>query len=267
MMEIIRAKPSPTPVKAVMLDFDGTISTLRHGWEKIMAPLMIRHLGPQSAEMVRDYIDLSTGIQTIHQMKWLAQHVQQRCGSALDPWEYKEEYNSLLMVSVEKNLKELERGTFSPESFLVAGARPFLEKLKELGIAVHVASGTDDPDVKHEARALGLSHLINSIHGAPLLQEACSKEKVMRDLAAYEGFGGDEVCVIGDGKVEISLGRELGARCLGIASNEETRSGINPAKRERLLCAGAEAITGDFLQLDAILAWMNLEGERIDDLP
>ena len=261
-MEIIRAKSSPNPVKAIMLDFDGTISTLRHGWEKIMAPLMCRHLGPGSEEMVREYIDSSTGIQTIHQMKWLTQQVQQRHGSALDPWEYKEEYNNLLIVQVEKRLRDLESGAFPPENFLVAGSKPFLEKLKELGIIVHVASGTDEPDVKHEAEALGLSHLFDSISGAPLRQEACSKEKVMRDLAAHEGFGGDEVCVIGDGKVEISLGCELGARSLGIASDEELRSGINPDKRERLLSAGAEAITGDFLALDTILAWMNLEGEK-----
>lgn len=261
MMEIIRAKLSATPVKAVMLDFDGTISTLRHGWEEIMAPLMCRHLGPGSEEIVREYIDSSTGIQTIHQMKWLAQQVQQRHGSALDPWEYKEEYNNLLIVRVKKRLQDLSSGALSPEAFLVAGSRPFLEKLKGQGIAVHIASGTDDPDVKHEAEALDLSRLFDSISGAPLMQETCSKEKVMRDLAVHEGFGGDEVCVIGDGKVEISLGRELGARTLGIASDEELCRGINPAKRERLLSAGAEAITGDFLALDDILAWMNLEGE------
>lgn len=261
-MEIIRSKTSAIPVKAIMLDFDGTISTMRHGWEDIMLPLMTRYLGEGSEKLVKAYIDESTGIQTIHQMKWLAEQVHKRRGDSLDPWDYKEEYNRLLIVQVGKNLADLASGAKSPESFMIAGAVPFLEKMKELGVAVHVASGTDDPDVQYEAEALGLKTLFHSISGAPLLQEACSKEKVMRDLALHEGFGGDEVCVIGDGKVEISLGRELGARCLGIASKEGKRSGVNPQKRERLLSAGAEAIAGDFLQLDDLLAWMNLKGKE-----
>jgi len=261
-MEIVRAKPSNAPVKAVLLDFDGTISTLRHDWEEVMAPLMMEHLGLGSEDMVREYIDASTGIQTVFQMKWLADRVRKQGGSALDPWDYKELYNRHLMLRVEKNIGELASGVRRPEDFLMAGARGFLQRLRALNVSIHVASGTDHPDVMREAEALGLLDVFDSVRGAPLREEACSKEKVMRDLARDQGLSGVEVCVIGDGKVEIGLGRELGARCLGIASDEALRRGIHSAKRERLMAAGAEAIAGDFLGPDIILEWMNLEGEK-----
>jgi len=59
---------------------DGTISTLRQGWERIMEPMMIRAilggryatadetLYHRAAHRVRDYIDKSTGIETLVQM-------------------------------------------------------------------------------------------------------------------------------------------------------------------------------------------------------
>ena len=63
------------PVRAVLFDFDGTISTLRSGWELVMKPLMLEMIAggmdwDDALEREVDaYIDESTGIQTILQMK------------------------------------------------------------------------------------------------------------------------------------------------------------------------------------------------------
>jgi hypothetical protein len=67
------------------------------------------------------------------------------------------------------------------------------------------------------------------------------------------------LAVIGDGKVEMALGREFGAITLGIASDEENRCGINNVKRTRLIKAGAHALTGDFIEKDEILSWLRLK--------
>ena len=40
-MEILHFDTPSTPVRAVLFDFDGTISTLRCGWEEVMQPLMV----------------------------------------------------------------------------------------------------------------------------------------------------------------------------------------------------------------------------------
>ena len=261
-MEQIKPKGSLLPVRAVLLDFDGTISTLRHGWERVMQPLMTQILGADSGPMVRRYIDESTGIQTIHQMKWLAAQVKARGGQALDPWDYKAEYNCRLMLEVEEKRRGILTGQVLPDRYLIGGAKEFLAALRALGIALHVASGTDHPDVVREAELLGVAGLVDSIAGAPVGEESCSKEQVLRRLAREKGLRGGEVCVIGDGKVEIALGAELGARTIGLATDEEHWQGVNPHKRDKLIRAGAEAIAGDFLDLPAMMAWMNLGGEH-----
>nr|HML48384.1 hypothetical protein [Clostridia bacterium] len=76
-------------------------------------------------------------------------------------------------------------------------------------------------------------------------------------------LSGAELAVIGDGKVEIALGKAAGARTAGLASDEDRRQGVDPIKRVRLEAAGADMIAGDFLDLTAWLHWLGLEKEAI----
>ena len=75
-------------------------------------------------------------------------------------------------------------------------------------------------------------------------------------LFSEKNFSGGELLVIGDGKVEIALGKQSGAFALGAATDEIKRRGVNPVKRKRLLAAGADAIIGDFTCADEILKWL-----------
>lgn len=252
------------PVKAALFDFDGTLSTLRCGWEAVMAPLMMEILydGAQDenavAREVAEYIDASTGIQTIFQMQWLAERVKGQGREPADPWDYKAEYNRRLMQSVSLRRAGVQKGHESAERYLVTGSRAFLEALREKGIALYVASGTDQADVAREAEILGLAGFFREIAGAPASLASCSKERVIRALLGESGLTGDELAVIGDGKVEIAIAREAGALALGVASDEQKRHGMNPVKRERLMKAGAHCVTGDFINLPEILAWLGL---------
>jgi phosphoglycolate phosphatase-like HAD superfamily hydrolase len=242
------------PVSAVLFDFDGTFSTLRNGWEGVMLPLMLEVLGADQKDAVASYIGESTGIQTIKQMKWLAGEAEKRHGYAKDPWEYKAEYNRRLMEVVSRRREALRDGSESRGDYLIAGSVELLEALRGMGVEMFVASGTDDPDVKEEVAALGLSRYFTRVAGAPAGREDCSKEGVIRELLDA-GVSGDGLAVVGDGKVEIMIGRENGARTLGLASDEGARRGIDDRKRERLIKAGADIITGDFLDLDMLMAF------------
>lgn len=254
-------------IKAVVFDFDGTISTLRYGWEDIMEPLMLEMIAGKTeidaalVKEVKEYIDQSTGIQTYFQMEWLANTVKKygrNPGASEDPWWYKTEYNRRLMELVEVRIVEIKSGKKKACDYLIRGSKELLEALFNKGIEMYVASGTDDPDVKKEAEILGLRKYFKEISGAPIGKADCSKEAVLRKLVKDNKLHGTELAVIGDGKVEIALGNEVGAITIGIASNEEDRCGINTAKRERLIKAGAHAIIGDFIQIDTILDWMRL---------
>ena len=266
-MEIIRRPDACTPVRAVLFDFDGTISTLRCGWEKVMKPLMLEMISggrgwDEALEReVDDYINESTGIQTIHQMKWLAQTVKARGmnpGASDDPWWYKGEYNRRLMESVSARVESVKNGSLPREHYMISGSEEFLKALKDRGVKLYVASGTDHPDVVNEVAALGLTEYFTFIAGAPVAAESCSKEKVIAGLIETEGLSGADFAVIGDGKVEIRLGNEAGARTIGLASDEENLCGVNPVKRERLIRAGADVICGDFGEPDGILAFLGL---------
>ena len=266
-MEFIKNEASHRPVRAVLFDFDGTVSTLRCGWEAVMKPLMLEMIsGGKSYDEalereVETYISDSTGIQTIHQMKWLAKTVHERGNNpnaSEDPWWYKAEYNRRLMENVSGRVKKLTCGEVSSSEYLIKGSEEFLKALCERGVRLYVASGTDHPDVCAEAEALGLRKYFTLIAGAPVGEENCSKEKVMAQLLGAENLHGDEVAVIGDGKVEIRLGHEAGARTIGLATNER-EGGVDPVKRERLIQAGADVIAGDFTEKEALLAFLGLE--------
>lgn len=266
MLEIITPlAQNRKPLKAVLFDFDGTLSTLRSGWEAVMSNLMHELLvtgamcAEDRAEMARriaSYIDTSTGIQTIFQMQWLADQVRVAGRQPLDPWDYKAVYNRRLMQTVSQRRKAVSSGREPAERFMVAGSREFLEALRERGMRMYVASGTDQADVADEAKLLGLDEFFSEIVGAPPGQARCSKELVVRRLLSDSGLQDEELAVIGDGKVEIGIAREAGAIALGLASDEVVRSGVNPDKRRRLIAAGAQAITGDFMEMDELLEWL-----------
>lgn len=266
-MEVLNSNTPTSPIKAMVLDFDGTISTLRCGWELVMEPLMVEMIcgNTEPTEAIRKevaaYIDESTGIQTILQMKWLANAVQEKGlnpGMPSDPWFYKAEYNRRLMQQVQQRLDDLKSGKAAPEEFLMAGSRQLLEALQEKGIALYVASGTDHPDVVNEATCLGVAQYFTQIAGAPVGSENCSKEKVIADLLNAQSLPGEQLTVMGDGKVEIRLGKESGARAVGIASNERARRGIDEVKRQRLTAAGADVIIGDYTDLPSLLSFLGL---------
>lgn len=267
-MNVLTPLPLDRPrVKAVVFDFDGTISTLRHGWETIMEPMMLEMIAGGSdisdnlVAEVKEYIDQSTGIQTIFQMQWLVETVK-RYGNnpkaSDDPWWYKAEYNRRLMVPVQERKRQIADGDKSIKDFLIKGSSEILSKLQQYGIQCYVASGTDHSDVVKEVEVLGMSRYFKEIAGAPEGQADCSKEAVLRKLIYDHKLSGQEVMVVGDGKVEIALGREMGAITLGVASDEENLEGLNPIKMKRLEKAGAHAIVGDFSDLEGILSWMGL---------
>lgn len=209
---------------------------------------------------VHAYIDASTGIQTVYQMQWLKNETEQAGYGAADRdvWWYKDAYNARLMAQVSLRVSKLMAGEYKKDAFLIKGAVAFLHFLREKGIKLYLASGTDHDDVMQEAAALGVAQLFCTIKGAPNRQFACSKEAVMQMLLEESGLPAEQVLLVGDGKVEIALGAAHGAYTLGVASNEAQLEGVNPVKRERLLRAGADAIIGDFQDLQALSHWLQI---------
>lgn len=242
----------------VMFDFDGTISKLRCGWEEVMRDYMLACIpgDPQEAAALAErYIDESAGIQTIAQMRWLAGQVRERGGKALDPWDYKDAFNARLMERVLERKALLQSGDADAETYLVPGSRSFLAALRAQNIPLFLASGTDDADVRSEAEALQVDGFFDEIAGAPHRADGCAKEATLRRLLHPD----EKMLIVGDGKVEIRLGREVGAVTLGVASwdrFENLTASLSPIKENRLTQAGAHALTADYTDTERILNWL-----------
>lgn len=265
-IEVITALPTRKPRFAVF-DFDGTVSTLREGWESVMHDFMIRAiLGANSDRVsgekrsaidieVHNYIDRSTGIQTITQMKALREMILRH--GYVDPAEvraplwYKERYREALSVSVNARLAKVRSGELSPADVTMKGVLPFLELLTSRGVTLYLASGSDEPDIRREAEILGCAHLFGGgIHGSRN-EEAVDPKRLVLDRLLSSIERSDEglpVVTFGDGPVEIRETHKRRGYTVGIAGDEVRRYGMNERKRTRLVLAGADLVVPDFSQ-------------------
>ncbi len=257
-------------IKHAVFDHDGTISTLRQGWEQIMAPVMIKAiLGEQyesapetlyhkARNRVLDYIDQSTGIQTILQMEAFVEMVVEfgivPMDHILDKWGYKQIYNDALMEMVNRRIEKFKKGLLDINDYTIKGSLDFLAALRDRGIKLYLASGTDHQDVVNEATALGYADLFDGgIYGALGDIAKYSKKMVIERIMSENKLQGPELAVFGDGPVEIREARKRDGLAIGIASDEVRRHGLSLEKRTRLIKAGAQVVVPDFAERDALL--------------
>lgn len=275
-IEIVHHWKKNLKIRHAIFDHDGTLSTLREGWELIMAPMMIKAiLGDQFKQAdealfrkvqtrVNEFIDRTTGIQTLVQMKGLLDLIREFGivpeDRILDEFGYKQIYNEELLKMVREREEKLKRGELSREDLSVKNAIPFLQKLEDAGVRLYLASGTDEEDVRNEARVMGYAHLFEGrIYGAVGdINKEAKKMVLDRILDSIGDAAFDQVITFGDGPVEIRETRKKGGLTVGVASNELRRFGLNERKRTRLIKAGADLVIPDFSQMDRLLNFLNI---------
>ena len=274
-IELVSSLPEHLQIQHAIFDHDGTISTLREGWEQIMEPMMVRAILGQQYDSVdatifqkvrnavQHFIDKTTGIQTLVQMQGLVQMVRQfgfvPYEEVLDEHGYKRIYNEALLEMVHQRIRKLEQGELDPVDFQVKDARRLLEHLHQRGVKLYLASGTDETDVLAEAETGGYAHLFGGrIFGAVGDVKVEAKKIVLERIIRAHNLSGHEFVTFGDGPVEIRETRKRGGICVGVASDEVRRFGLNVSKRARLIRAGAQLIVPDFSQLSALVGLLNL---------
>lgn len=267
-MEIINYPSLKADFHFALFDFDGTLSLIREGWREIMIPYFIEVMleTPEAEdkeaveEIVTLFVDRLTGKQTIFQCMRLDEEVVKRGGKKCAPGTYKAEYLRRLEIHIKNRREELRCGE-NPVKHLVPGSIKLLELLRENGFKLFLASGTDEPDVKEEAKLLGLDKYFGShIYGARDDMTDCSKEMVIKHIISENKLTGAELVAFGDAYVEIELVSGVGGYTVGAATDEVRRKGINMVKRERMLEAGADLIIPDFSEPEKLVDF--LKGER-----
>jgi phosphoglycolate phosphatase len=267
-IEIINPGIERGKVRSVLFDFDGTLSLIREGWQQVMVPMMVEILldlgsGESADELtavVTDYVDRLTGKQTIYQMIELAEQVKRRGGAPLDPLEYKHMYLDRLWQRIEGRVTALKSGGTDPDDMLVPGSRALLTALQERGASMYLASGTDEPYVLDEARALQVDGFFGErIYGALDDYKRFSKAMIISRIVETHHLAGPEFLAFGDGYVEIENAKDVGGIAVGAATDEARREGVDHWKRTRLIGAGADLIIPEFREHEQLLAYLFAE--------
>jgi phosphoglycolate phosphatase-like HAD superfamily hydrolase len=256
MLENIRPGASARDARVVLFDFDGTLSLIRSGWMNVMVPMMVEILrdlktgetDQQLRAVVEDFVWRLTGKETIYQMIAFADAITARGGEPLEPSAYKKMYLDLLWEKIEGRVEALRNGHADPEQYLVPGARALLEHLKDRGLTMYLASGTDEIYMKEEARLLGVSRYFDGgVYGALDDYKSFSKAILIQRILSSADFSGRQILVFGDGYVEIEEVKNVGGVAVGVASEEPACTRVDEWKRQRLIGVGADYIVPNFL--------------------
>ena len=256
MIEQLRPGVSAKNARVVLFDFDGTISLIRAGWLDVMVPMMVELLvetrtGEREDDLralVEDFVGRLTGKQTMYQMIELADQIKARGGQPLDPLEYKKMYLERLHERIRHCIEELAGGGVSPEKYLVPGARALLESLRERGLKMYLASGTDQQYMREEAGLLDVTRYFDGgVYGALDDYKSFSKKILIQQVIASAECKGDQFLGFGDGYVEIENVKEVGGVAVGVATAEPECLIVDEWKRKRLAGVGADFIIPNFL--------------------
>lgn len=130
-----------------------------------------------------------------------------------------------------------EKGIF--ECSLYDGVRECIEKLKQKGKFIALASSKPETACRRILDHFGLAGEFDEVAGATLDGSISSKEEVLEELCRrLKKRGSDirreEMCLVGDTKYDAAGAKAAGIRCVGVTYGFGTR--------EELLAAGAEAV-------------------------
>jgi phosphoglycolate phosphatase-like HAD superfamily hydrolase len=241
--------------RSALFDFDGTLSLIRQGWPEVMIPMMVdvlRQAGAreEDAELsahVEEFVMRLNGRQTIYQMIQLADEVRKRGGTPMEPLAYKHRYHDLLMQRIRGRIEALAAGQAAPVDWTVPGSHEMLGALRQRGLTLYLASGTDLAFVRKEAELLGLTPFFGEyLYGALDDYQNFSKKMVIERILRENDLRGEELVGFGDGFVEIEEIKRVGGVAVAVASDEVNRRGIHGWKRDRLTRAGADVVIGDY---------------------
>lgn len=266
--EVVNSSIRRGPFRAALFDFDGTLSLIREGWPRIMVGMMVDHLRamglvrePEPALWVHlDHLVMElNGAPTIRQMEVFTEEVRRRAGMPAEAEVYLAEYTGRLMIAARERWRGLESVADCTASWVVPDAHAILANLRDRGVVLHVASGTDYAHVAHEAHLLEIDSFFPCRINAPRDNSAAfAKADVIARVLAEGDIRGQDLIGFGDGVVETREVKRAGGVAVGVASSEPGtgRGIVNAEKRARLIAAGADLIVPDYSEQEELVRWL-----------
>ncbi len=265
-VELVNSGVRRGAFRVALFDFDGTLSLVREGWPRVMVDLMMGHLRdqrlirepePACAAHVESFVMALNGHPTIRQMERFAEEVAARGGTPAAPAVYLRQLLDTLLAVVYARWGDLESGRARAAEWVVPNAHGILRAFEARGVPLFVASGTDLAHVAREAELLQLTAHVGGRIAAPKDNDASFRKRdVIERTVRESGIRGHELIGFGDGVVETQEVKRAGGVAVGVASNPAGVGGVNAAKRDTLIAAGADLIVPDYEHATELLAWL-----------
>ncbi len=261
----IPVKPpvSRPSISHVVFDFDGTLSWLRHGWPEFMCDVFMEHveLGPgETVDSMRsfliDEIIALNGKPSVFQCQRFVEILEIRGGPQLEAEPLRAEFQRRLDDAIDARMAAIRSGAERAGDYLIYGALPFLEHVRERRLTPIILSTTVQERVREEAALLGIhSFFAHHIYGGVGDQLRFSKRAVFERILSEERIPGSQLLSFGDGPVELRETKALGGLAVAICSDENHNGSglIDPHKEKHLLAAGADAVLPDYRDAAALL--------------
>ena len=251
--------------KCAILDYDGTLSRLRHGWPEYMREFFDLKAFPngfdfyQSTSTQREcsikidhFIEHAAGTHIEEQIAFLKAILSELKLIELDTDSLTNEYIDFNNNWVQKRLEQ-HKATHTLDELLLRDAKVLLKDLSELNYELYLLSGTGQTDLQNECDFLKISHFFKEIIGFSTGVPEPFKPKVIETILNTQAYSADQCLVIGDGLVELEAGREHHCTCINIAINEEQGYGLDTHKSEIQKNAGFHLLLSDLTQINQLL--------------
>src|SRR5262245_60261491 len=149
-IEILRPDLPRGRYRAVLFDFDGTLSLLREGWPKIMVRMMVEALKwtgtaetfEELAVLTEEFVMALNGRPAYFQMARLVDEVRARGGIPDSAEDYLAEYDRRLHAVIRERTREIAEGCCPRHRWAVPGSHSILDALRSRGMKLYLASGT-----------------------------------------------------------------------------------------------------------------------------
>ncbi len=203
-------------IKLVIFDFDGTLGDTQRNIVVTMQDVMRElHLPVKDEKTCISTIGLPLRGCYAKMFPYLTPEDLEKCAEAHGRY-------------FAENLKKI-----TPKPFPYV--KESLERLKEMGICLTIASSRSSDSLKDLLLRMGMDAYFSCIIGAQEIVHAKPNAEPVLKILNITGFKADETLVVGDMDVDILMGRNAKVRTCGVTFGNGTRSELESAGADDII--------------------------------
>ena len=208
--------------KIIIFDFDGTLGDTRHNIIlTLQATMRDRGLELRSDEECAATI----GLTLLDSFRAMYPSMSDEDAEACV-----KHYRDIFYRSIEESIPQL-----------FPGVAPTLERLRDMGVVMSIASSRSSPSLLLFIRSMGIADHFSLVLGSDSVENhKPHPEPVLKTLEKLL-FKPSEAIVVGDMPVDIVMARNASVRSVGVSYGNATR--------EELIAAGADYVIDNFAEL------------------